>query len=78
MTKPTAVNLSLKDKEENENDTGDGADRDDLAFEISLRAFLDRAGDLAHPLVAGREPNDRLDQEKGEDQAQDGANHRKA
>ena len=49
----------------------------DLAVEISLRAFLDGAGDFLHPGVAGRGSDDGKDQEKGEDQANDRAKHRK-
>ena len=52
------------------------ADRHDLALEVGLGAFLDGAGDLTHPFVAGRQPDDGLDQEKREEQADDGADHR--
>jgi hypothetical protein len=40
----------------------------DLAAEISLGAFFDRAGDLFHAIVARRGGKDRLDEVNGEDQ----------
>jgi hypothetical protein len=66
-----------KDKEQDENDRGDGADRDDLSFQISFRAFFDRAGNLAHPVISWGESDDRFDKKEGAKQAQHGENHRK-
>ena len=59
----------LEDEEQDENDDRDRADRDDLPVEISLRAFLNGAGDFLHPGVTGRGFDDREDEEKGEDKA---------
>ncbi len=42
----------FKEKKQKENDDCDRADRNYLAIQISLGAFLHGRGDLAHPLVA--------------------------
>ncbi len=65
-----------KEKEENKNHRGDGADGDDLAIEISLGAFLDGSGDFLHAGVAGRGLADGENEEEREDQARDSAEHR--
>ena len=66
----------LEKEEKNENHDGNHADGPDLALEVGLGAFLDGAGDLTHPFVAGGQPDDGLDQEKREKQAGDRADHR--
>jgi len=68
--------MIFKDPKKNENDDRDDADGHDLAVEVGLRAFLHRRGNLAHPLVSGRETLDHPNQNKSGDQSNGGANHR--
>ena len=76
-TKTDRGGVILQEEEQNENDDRDRADRDDLPVEISLRAFLNGAGDFLHPGVTGRGFDDGEDQEKGENKARHRAKHGK-
>ena len=57
--------MILKEKEQNEDDHRDHADRHHLAVQISLGPFLNRAGNLSHPFVARRGPQNDGNEEKG-------------
>jgi hypothetical protein len=70
--------MILEEEEENENNDRDRADRDDLAIQVRLRAFLDGAGDLLHPFVAGRGFDDGEDEEESENEPGDRAEHGKS
>src|SRR4029077_12324159 len=48
-------------KEQDEQDGGDGTNSDYLPLQVSLSAFLDRARNLAHSLVAGGGAHDGRD-----------------
>ena len=50
--KPNCRRMVFKDEEENKNDDGDQADRDDLTLQIGLGSFLNGGGDFPHPFVA--------------------------
>ena len=54
MTKAAALSPPRKKKTSDRDDDADDGDRRILALEIGGGAFLDRAGDFDHALVAGR------------------------
>ncbi len=62
--------------DDHEQDHADDADRRVLAIEIGLRAGLDRGGDFAHPIVAGRLFHDPADRHDSVDDGCDRADQR--
>ena len=69
--------MILKEKEQKKNDHRDGADRDHLSIEISLRAFLDGTANFLHPGIPGGRSDDGENKDEGEDQTNRRAKQRK-
>ncbi len=67
----------LPNEEQNENDDGDRANRNDLPVEIGFRALLNGARDFLHPGVPGRGLDHRKNKEKGKNKARACAEHGK-
>ena len=57
--------MIFEEEKQNENDDGDGADRDDLAIQVRLRTFLNRRGNFTHSFVAGRGADHYCDEQEG-------------
>ena len=58
--------------EQEENDGGYGADGYDLSIEVGLGPFLNRTGDLEHPLVSRRKGHHLFDEEDSSAQGREG------
>jgi hypothetical protein len=69
QNEPTGGGPILEEADEQRDHHRDKADRAYLASQISFRAFLNRTGDLPHPLVARGQSEDCPDEHHGEDQA---------
>ena len=54
ITKPIPVRDVLEDRDQDRERDRDDRDDHVLAVQVGLGALLDGAGDLLHPLVAGR------------------------
>ena len=74
--KPPAVVPPERPPDDDEQHDADDADRQILAIEVRLRAGLDRRGDFAHPVVAGRLRHDPADRHDAIDDRGDRADER--